>query len=256
MRQKRRHTWTVSFVEVPLGPLRAGGAPESTKQPRYPGTEGQGRGVCLVPRTSAPAGARPPSAGPLTVAAGDVAVAPVNALLGLGHVAPRLHIAIRVPGAGRGSRSRCPRTRPARPVAPQLWGLRALFPAAGGKPSRPRGQSGGSARPAPWPVLPAPPRPRRCLALEPRSQAEVVTSVRRGVSSRPARSLLLQTAVVSLNPKPLGHRSWVPLNEAAGHRARPPAPETAFWPHPRGRLQCPGLSRSWAPGPDARQKKV
>lgn len=34
MRQKRRHTWTVSFVEVPLGPLRAGGAPESTKHPR------------------------------------------------------------------------------------------------------------------------------------------------------------------------------------------------------------------------------
>lgn len=33
----------MSFVEVPLGPLRAGGAPESTKHPRYPGTGGGGR---------------------------------------------------------------------------------------------------------------------------------------------------------------------------------------------------------------------
>lgn len=105
MRQKRTHTWTVSFVEVPLGPLRAGGAPESTKQPRYPGTERaaeSGFVRCLqkgtVPRQpSAPTRVRP---GPLTVARGNVAVAPVDTLLCLGYVAPRLHVAVRVPAGG------------------------------------------------------------------------------------------------------------------------------------------------------------
>ena len=52
MRQKRRHTCTVSFVEVPLGPLRAGGAPESTKQPRYPGTEEQQSQAWSLPSKS------------------------------------------------------------------------------------------------------------------------------------------------------------------------------------------------------------
>ena len=105
MRQKRRHTWTVSFVEVPLGPLRAGGAPESTKQPRYPGTEGaaeSGFVRCLQKRTlprqpSLPTLVQP---GPLTVTRGDVAVAPIDALLCLGYVAPRLHVTVGVPAGG------------------------------------------------------------------------------------------------------------------------------------------------------------
>lgn len=106
MRQKRRHTWTVSFVEVPLGPLRAGGAPESTKQPRYPGTGG-GSGVrlCRVPpeEKSTQAAQKIPilvQPGPLTVARGDIAVTPIDPLLCLGYVTPGLHVSVGVPARG------------------------------------------------------------------------------------------------------------------------------------------------------------
>lgn len=121
MRQKRRHTCTVSFVEVPLGPLRAGGAPESTKQPRYPGTAGRDA-VCVAPSDvpgprAAPA---PRPAGPLTVARGDVAVAPVDALLRLRHVAPRLHVAVRVPAGGEGVQVLLPKIPPPAPPRPRV----------------------------------------------------------------------------------------------------------------------------------------
>lgn len=213
MRQKRRHTWTVSFVEVPLGPLRAGGAPESTKQPRYPGTEEAGDAGSarrLVPelRVGSPL-AHPCPAGPLTVTGGDVAVAPVDALLRLGHVAPRLHVAIWVPAGGEGVQI----LRPANPKRPRRARGAATLRSAcssradGGKTQRAsRAGVRRSAEDGACAVLPPPcaPRPRPGLGTPLSSGSG--TSISREGSSRSARSLLLPTAAVSLNPKSLGHR--------------------------------------------------
>lgn len=188
MRQKRRHTWTVSFVEVPLGPLRAGGAPESTKQPRYPGTEGQGRGVCLVPRTSAPAGARPPLRRPT-------------------HCGSR---------GCRSSASRCPpRSRPRSTTAahrhPGSWGgqgVQIALPA--NPPCAPRGPAAlGSARALPggrWEAVKAPRaewgfRPARAVACSPRpAAAPPLPRLRTPLPSRsgdfcPQRSVLPPSSV-------------------------------------------------------------